>query len=192
MSVIVAVRKNGIAAIASDTQVSQGSIVVPAESRCYPPKIHSIAGAYVGVVGDIAHNNVLRSLSVAKPDLFNFQSGDEVFETLRKIYPLLRDEYFLDSGKNEDDQDYVPSQMHGLIVSAAGVYSFSGNRDVSEYTSFWATGSGMEFALGAAEALYTADLSALSIAQTAATIACKFDSSCGLPLECYQIELQTK
>jgi ATP-dependent HslUV protease, peptidase subunit HslV len=190
MSVIVAVRKDGMAAIAADTQVSQGPIIVPGADRCFPSKIHHIAGAYIGVVGSFAHHGVLRSLSRTKPELFNFESGDEVFETLRRIFPLLRDEYYLHTARNDDDEEYESSQMFGMLISAAGVFSFSNSRDVSGYARFWSSGTGMELAIGAMDAIYDSDRNALQVAEIGASTACKYDSSCGLPLESYELALK--
>ncbi|MCI0334693.1 MAG: MFS transporter [Planctomycetes bacterium] len=192
MSAIVAVRKEHFVAIAGDMQFVHGSITIPAQMCLYPRKIHNIAGAYVGVVGSVAHHNVLRSLSASKPELFNFDGADEIFETFRKIYPLLREDYHLVSKDEHEDQEYESSQMDGLVISKAGVFSFSGYREVSEYNSFWAAGSGRDFALGALEATYASGQSAKSIAEIAVKAACKFDSASGLPLESYEIELGSK
>jgi len=189
MSIIVAVRKDDSAVIAADLQVVQGDIVVPGEMRRYPRKIHSVAGAYVGLVGSIAHNNVFRSLTASKPELFNFRNGDEIFETFRRTHPILREEYFLHTNEDDKDQEYESSQLSGLIVCKAGIFSFMSYREVSEYETFWAAGSGMEIALGALEATYESRQSAKSIAEIAVRAACKFDSASGLPLESYELEL---
>ncbi len=189
MTVIVAVRKENTAAIACDSRVCQGNSVLPGEMRLYPQKIHKIGGAYVGIVGTMAHHSVLRSLSSTRPELFNFEGGDEIFETLRKIYPLLRDEYYLLVRQEHEDHEYETSQMTGLVISKVVIFSFSSYRDVSEYNSFWAAGSGIEYALGALEATYASGQSAKSVAEIAVRAACRFDSASGLPLESYELEL---
>jgi ATP-dependent protease HslVU (ClpYQ) peptidase subunit len=159
--------------------------------RLYPRKIHKIGGAYVGIVGSSAHHSVLRSLFASKPDLFDFGSADQVFETLRRIHPLLREEYFLLTSEDDKDQEYESSQLAGLVISSAGIFAFLSYREVSEYDSFWAAGSGRDYALGALEAAYTSGESAKSIAETAVRAACKFDSDSGLPLESYELKLAT-
>jgi ATP-dependent HslUV protease, peptidase subunit HslV len=189
MSTIVAVRKGNYAAIACDSLTGQGSVVVPGSMLRHSQKIHFIAGAYVGIVGSIGHHNVFGSLSKSNPGLFNFDGSDEVFETLRKIYPLLRDEYYLLSKVEHEDQEYESSQMAGLIISTGGIFSFSSYREVAEYDAFWASGSGRDVALGALEVAYASELGAKSVAETAVRAACKFDSYSDLPLVSYQLEL---
>jgi ATP-dependent HslUV protease, peptidase subunit HslV len=90
------------------------------------------------------------------------------------------------------DQEYESSQMSGLIVSKAGIFSFSSYREVTEYNSFWAAGSGVEYGLGALEATYQSEQSAKLIAETAVRAACKFDTSSGLPVVSYELELEEK
>ncbi len=90
---------------------------------------------------------------------------------------------------DNDDQPYESSQMSGLIISKGGVYSFFSHREVTQYETFWAAGSGTDYALGVLDALYNSDLDATSIAEAAVETACRFDSASGLPLESYQVEL---
>jgi len=190
MSIVVAVRKGKYAAIASDLQTTYGSTICPGEMRPYPRNIRRVGEAYIGLVGSIAHFTSLWSLVASKPDLFNFSSGDAIAETLRKIHPLLRDEYYLLTTEDDDNQEYESIQMDGLIVSKSGIYSFSSYREVSEYNMFWATGSGTEYSLGAMEATYATEQSAKKIAECGVNAACKFDTACGLPLESYELELE--
>jgi ATP-dependent protease HslVU (ClpYQ) peptidase subunit len=191
MSIIVAVRKGKLAAIASDFSTTFGSIVVPGEMRISPKKIHQVSGAYIGIEGLIAHQTVMKSLIHTKPQLFNLDSADAAAETLRKIHPLLREEYYLLTTEDDDNQEYESSQMSGLIVSKAGVFSFSSHREVAEYKSFWAAGSGIEYGLGALEAIYSSELGPKSIAEIAVRAACKFDSACGLPVDSYELQLES-
>jgi ATP-dependent HslUV protease, peptidase subunit HslV len=96
----------------------------------------------------------------------------------------------LSTKEDDKDQEYESSQLSGLVVSKAGIFSFSSYRDVSEYNCFWAAGSGMDFGLGAMEAIYESEQSAKAIAETAVRAACKFESSCSLPLESYELQLK--
>ncbi len=189
MTTIVAVRKGNTAAIAGDFQVSQGNTVVPGDMRIYPKKIHHIANAYIGIVGSTAHHSVLNSVARSKPELFNFENSEAVFETFRKLHPILRDQYYLVTSESDEDQEYESNQMSGLIISQGGVFSFFSYREVSEYESFWAAGSGMEYALGALYVTYSSRRTAISIAETAINAACKFDKDSGLPIESYEIAI---
>jgi len=190
MSTIVAVRREKLVAIAADFQSTYGDTIVPGEIQVSPRKIHNIAGAYVGIVGLMAHQNVMCSVAASKPDLFDFGSSEAIVDTLRKIHPILREEYHLLTSEDDDNQEYESSQMEGLVVSKAGVFSFDSYRGVTEYNSFWAAGSGRDYALGALEVAYASQESAKSIAEIAVRAACKFDTASGLPIECYELELE--
>ncbi|MFK8068233.1 MAG: MFS transporter [Gammaproteobacteria bacterium] len=191
MTIIVAVRKGKKAAIAADTQYSQGNTVVPGDMRSYPKKIHNVAGAYVGIAGTSAHHSVFRSLAANKPDLFNFDNAEAIFETFRRIHPILKKEYFVYTNESDGSQEYESNQMNGLIVSKGGIYSFFSYREIAEYRLFWACGSGKSYSLGALDALYTSRKPAKEIAELGVLSACKFDKSCGLPLESYEIDLES-
>lgn len=192
MSTIVVVRKNGVAAMAGDFQTCQGDITVPGALRVGPGKIHRVGEAFLGIVGSMAHQNVIRSLFINKPELFRLESYDEVFETLRRIQPLLCSDYYLRTDeRGEHDQEYESVQLSGLVISKGGIFSFGSHREVAEYNSFWAAGSGMEFALGALQIAYSAsDQDAKTLAENAVKAACVFDSGSGLPVESYQLTLQ--
>jgi ATP-dependent protease HslVU (ClpYQ) peptidase subunit len=190
MTIIVAVRKENSLAIAADSQANQGQLIDPGEMRRDSSKIQEIAGAYIGLVGSPAHDLVLRSLAASKPKLFNFDSADAIFETFRKIHPLLREEYYLVTTEGKDEeQEYESNHLTGLVMSRGGIFSFFSFREVSEHSFFWAAGSGMEYALGSLEATYKSRRSPKSLAETAVAAACKFDSGCGLPLNSYELEL---
>ncbi|MBX3607755.1 MAG: hypothetical protein KF788_20950 [Piscinibacter sp.] len=190
MTVIVALRKGHSAVIASDRQISHGEISVPGAIIRYPNKILAIDGAYIGLAGNIAHQSVLRSLIATHPELFDLSSAAGIFETFRRIHPLLRSEYHLLSKANDEAQEYESNHMEGLVISPGGVFSFLGYREVTEYGTYWAAGSGSSFALGALDALYAQRRSARAVAEAAVATACKFDTACGPPIESYEITLQ--
>jgi len=85
MSTMVVVRKGKSAAIAADFQVVDGDTIVPGEMRVSPRKIHHIGGAYLGIVGTMAHHNVMRSVAASNPDFLDFGDSDAIVATLRRI-----------------------------------------------------------------------------------------------------------
>ncbi|QDV74213.1 MFS transporter [Botrimarina mediterranea] len=190
MSTIVVVRNKRYAAIAADFQSSQGETIVPGSMRVGPGKIHRIGDACMGIVGSIAHQNAIHSLSTAQPELFRLNTRSEIFETLRDIQPRLCTEYFLRTDESADrEQEYDSIQMSGLILSKGGIFSFFSHREVTEYTSFWAIGSGAEFALGALHARYEQQACVKALAVSAVETACIFDFGTGPPVECHDMHL---
>lgn len=189
MSVVVAVRSGDRAVIAADTQYSRGNTLLPGEMSRSPSKLHAIGNAYIGIIGSSAHHNVVRSLLKRHPDVFDFTSADALFESLRTLQPILRDEYYLLAAEDDQDQEYESNQLHGLAVSPSGVFSFQSYREVSELDPFWAIGTGDEYALGALNAVYVDGKDPRQIAEAAVRAACRFDMSSGLPLQCCEVAL---
>jgi ATP-dependent protease HslVU (ClpYQ) peptidase subunit len=59
-----------------------------------------------------------------------------------------------------------------------------------EYSRFWATGSGCEFAIGSMESIFDqAGISAREVVERALAVACVFDDRSGEPIESDTIAL---
>jgi ATP-dependent HslUV protease subunit HslV len=82
----------------------------------------------------------------------------EVYETFRRLHPVLKEHAFLNPKEDEDDP-YESSQIQALIANSSGIYGVYSYREVFEFDRFWAAGSGRSFALGAMHALYESELS---------------------------------
>jgi len=69
-----------------------------------------------------------------------------------------------------------------MIVNPTGIYEIESYRSVSEYTRYWALGSGKRLAMGALHALYDKSDDIVEIACAAIAAACEFDDGCALPV----------
>lgn len=188
MSTIVAVRKNGRASIAADSLTSFGHT---RQNACYdraPDKILRFEDSFIGVVGSAAHQMVLESALSSLDSKVDLHTRMGIFETFRKLHPLLKDEYFLNP-KDEDDDDYESSRIDALIVNSAGIFGVFALREVFEYTRFWAIGSGSEYALGAMHAMYSQVSSAEDLALKGVEAGAEFDTSSAMPHTQYTIDL---
>ena len=107
---------------------------------------------YIGLCGSAAHQLVFESLLAKHGDL-DFSHKSAIFETFRKLHPILKEQHFLNP-KEEEDDPYESTQITALIANAHGIFGVFSMREVFEYTQFWAAGSGREFALGAMQARY--------------------------------------
>ena len=192
MTIIVATRKGNKAAIAADSQSSQGSIAVPGDMKQSDGKILAINGAYIGLAGNSAHLSVFRSVSESHPELIDFTTAESIFEMFRAIHPILKEQYHLITEEDDDDQEYESNQMAGVICSSGGIFSFLSYREITEHRYFWAAGSGIKFALGSLETAYRTKRDPKAIAELAVRIACKFDNHCGLPLESHTVEIERR
>lgn len=192
MSTIVAVRKNGCVCIAADTLTSFGDVKQSSDYELSHDKIFEYDGNYIGIVGSAAHDAVVRSLLWDNgADAYDFSSRMAIFESFRRIHPLLKEHYYLNP-KEDDDSPYESSRIDALIVNRHGMFSVFSLREVFEYSRFWAIGAGAEFALGAMFAAYGHFGEAAEIADAGVRAAAEFDSSSALPLTMYSVALDAE
>jgi ATP-dependent protease HslVU (ClpYQ) peptidase subunit len=115
----------------------------------------------------------------------------EVYETFRRLHPVLKEHAFLNPKEDEDDP-YESSQIPALIANGSGIYGVYSYREVFEFDRFWGAGSGRNFALGAMHALYDDALSAAEIARAGVAAGIEFDTSSGPPIVVHEFKLEGK
>ena len=120
--------------------------------------------------------------------LIDFSTKLGIFETFRKLHPILKEQHFLNP-KEEEDDPYESTQITALIANGHGIFGVYSMREVFEYTQFWAAGSGREFALGAMQAVYPRTRTAEAIAKVGVEAGAIFDKNSALPLTLYTLPL---
>lgn len=189
MSTIVAVIKNGQACIAADSLTSFGETKQAAEYVTDSEKIIRFApDNHLGIVGSAAHHLVLTNLIERHADKIDFGSRAHIFESMRLLHPILKEEYYLNS-KDEDDDAYESSRVDALIMNRSGIYGLYALREVDQYSRFWAVGSGADFALGAMRVAWEVYDDAEAIARAGIEAGAAFDNGSALPLSSYSLEL---
>ena len=189
MSTIVAVLKNRVASIAADSLTSFGDTKQAASYVTDYDKIIAFGDDnFIGIVGSAAHHLVMCDLVQRHADKIDFSSRLHIFESMRQLHPILKDEYFLNS-KDEDDDSYESSRVDALIMNRHGIFGLYSLREVDQYTRFWAVGSGADFALGAMQAAWEHYDDAAEIARIGIEAGACFDSSSALPLTQHSLEL---
>ena len=189
MSTIVAVLKNDVACIAADSLTSFGETRQAAEFVTDSDKILRFAGDnYIGIVGSAAHHLVMQNLLEKHADKIDFSDRFNIFESMRQLHPILKDEYYLNS-KDDDADSYESSRVDALIVNRSGIFGLYSLREVDQYSRFWAVGSGAEFALGAMKVAYDLLDDAESIARAGIEAGACFDCSSALPMTSYCLEV---
>lgn len=190
MTTIVAVRKNGVASIAADTLTTFGNTRLPSHLDASHDKILRIGDSYIGVCGSAAHHLVLENLLARTADI-RLDSKAHIYETFRKLHPLLKEECFLNPKEDEEDP-YESSQITALIANAHGIFGVYSMREVFEYTQYWAIGSGHEFALGALHHAYMHSDDATHIALAGVDAGIALDKNSAAPLTSYSVLLLDK
>jgi ATP-dependent protease HslVU (ClpYQ) peptidase subunit len=187
MSTIVVVKKNRHACIAADSLTTFGDTRKTAILDAAPEKIMTQGDSYVGIVGSAAHQMVIGSAFSGLDDL-NLHGREAIFESFRKLHPILKESYFLNP-KDEEGDAYESSHIDALIVNPSGIFGVYALREVFEYTRYWAVGSGAEFALGAMHALYDELDDPRAIARAGIEAGAEFDTGSAMPMTLYQVDL---
>ena len=95
-----------------------------------------------------------------------------------RLHEKMKDNYFIET-REDDDQPVESNQLDALIINKHGLYEIGSYREVNEYKTFWAIGSGRRLALGAMHGLYEQSLSAKEIVEAGVKAAAEFDDGCG-------------
>ena len=188
MSTVVVVKKAGKVCIAADSLTSFGDLKMGSGYDAAHDKIIKYQDCYIGIVGSAAHSLVMESILNDKDTEVDLSSRLGIFESFRKLHPVLKEKYFLNS-KDEDDDPYESTQIDGLIANPSGIFGIHSLREVSEYTKFWAIGSGSEYALGAMFALYDKCETAEEIAKAGVEAGAEFNNASAMPISSYSTDL---
>ncbi len=189
MSTIVVAQKNNRACIAADSLTTFGETRQSAEFVSDWDKIICFNGDnHIGIVGSAAHHLVILNIIQKHIDKVDFSSRISIFETIKTLHPILKEDYFLNS-KDEDNDSYESSQVDALILSRGGIFGLYSLREVEHYTRYWAIGSGADFALGAMKVAYENMDDAVDIALAGIEAGSCFDAGSSLPASHYVLEL---
>ncbi len=188
MTTIVIAKKNGQVAIGADTLTTFGDTRLADSYKRAHDKILRFQGSWIAVCGSSAHHLVLENIFAEMKEL-KLGSRAEIFETFRKIHPILKERCFLNP-KEEEDDPYESSQITALIANSSGIYGVYSYREVFDYDRFWAAGSGRNFALGAMYAGYGRAKNAAEVARAGVAAGIEFDKSSGAPYEVHTIKLK--
>ncbi len=191
MTTLVAVKKAGEVALASDSLVTFGDTRLP-HGYEDNDKLFHVGDSWVGMAGTTAHFPVLRrALHWLPPEDLLLNSRDEVFDTFLKIHPKLKEVFYLNT-KEEDTDPYESSQLTALIANPTGIYGVYSYREVFEFDRFWAIGSGRAFALGAMQASFERAATAREVAEIGVLAGCEFDKNSAGPVKAQTIQLKKK
>jgi ATP-dependent protease HslVU (ClpYQ) peptidase subunit len=188
MTTIVVVRKGDTAVIAADTLTTFGTTrLAPAYDR-HPQKITQYGDSFIGVAGSAAHQLVLENVLERTANL-DFRGKGAIYESFRRLHPVLKDEAFLNP-KEEEDDPYESSQMTVMVANPTGIYAVYSMREVFEFDRFWAIGSGRDFALGAMFTAFDKSKSPVAVAQAGIAAGAEFDTGTSAPVTLHEVRLE--
>ena len=188
MTTIVVVRKGDTAVIAADSLTTFGTTrLAPVYDR-YPQKVTAYGDSFIGVAGSAAHQLVLENVLERTPNL-DFHGKAAIYESFRRLHPVLKDEAFLNP-KEEEDDPYESSQMTVMVANPWGIFGVYSMREVFEFERFWAIGSGRDFALGAMFVVYERAKSAREVADAGVAAGAEFDTGTSPPVTLHEVRLR--
>lgn len=189
MTTIAVVRKNGIAAIASDTLTKWGSAKESATYIANHEKILQVGENYLAITGSATFKLILRDYFGGSANDVRLNTTAEIFRVWNRLHAALKERYFL--LPEEDKEDALESsRLDVLIANPHGIFGVSGHRTVQEFSRFYAYGTGSDYALGALYSAYEDPArDARALACHAVEAAAEFDDCTGMPLNCFTIPL---
>lgn len=188
MSTTAIAKKNGYAAIGADTLALLGSVKESAEYIQNHSKIIKVGESYIGCIGHASNELVLTSYFSRLDKIPLLDSPQNIFEAACKLHKSLKEDYFLNTTENDDDE-FESSQVDCLIANPSGIFGLYSLRSVQEYSKFYALGSGQKFALGAMRAVYQKATSAEEVVRAGLEAAVDFDDGSGAPIEILTVKL---
>jgi len=186
MTTLAIVRKGDDIVIAADSLTTFGDTRLSADYDLTSDKIVHYRGTYIGLCGSAAHQLVFESM-LRRQEPLDFSDKFAIFETFRKLHPILKEQHFLNP-KEEEDDPYESTQITALIANAHGIFGVYSMREVFEYSRFWAVGSGREFAIGAMNAMYARLKTAEAVARIGIEAGCEFDKNSSMPMSLYSLK----
>jgi ATP-dependent protease HslVU (ClpYQ) peptidase subunit len=188
VSTIVVVRKNGAVALAADTLWKDGATMQRASRLVNHSKILSVGDSFVAFTGSGAWAHVLGQYFARLKRPPQLGSVSEIYETVLRMKSVLEDRYGVNPNDRDND-DFETSRFCLLVANGRGAFGVYPDRSVSEFSTFYAFGSGYRVALGAMHVAYDSALSARDVARAGIEAAAEFDEDTGLPIEVVQVEL---
>ncbi len=184
MSIVVAVKKPTGSAIAADTLGTHHDLRISSQNRVNHHKICTYGESFVGLVGDSAIRCVFNNIYRLHPKRLKFGNSAEIFDTFLALHKVLKSRYYINTAEDDTSNFFEPSPICALILNTHGLFHVMCDRNVSEYSRYFAIGAGYELALGAMHALYERCDDPAVIARAGVEAACEYSAHCGLPIDC--------
>lgn len=189
MSVITVVRKNGFVAIAADTMSKNGTTRETATYIINHDKIWQVGDSFAVISGPTSAKLALQHYFATLPEAPALTDVKAIYSAWLAVHQALQDNYFLDVSQDTEGA-FESAQMDVLIANSKGIFGVSAHRSVQEFSKFYASGRGDEYAMGAMYATYAEESkSAEAIARLGVEAAAEFCDSVGLPVTSRAIKL---
>lgn len=150
MSVVVAIKKDGIIYMGADSQVSRGgtrtTLSNPNNYKIWP--VRDVDNCLMGSVGTLRANNIIKVANDLIPEIVDVKDAVSFGFIVKSLVPRMFDE--LDEYKvlAKDNDDVIHMDASFLFAYHDRLYSIDRYGSVIEVDDFCAIGSGANEALG--------------------------------------------
>lgn len=180
MSTVLAACDAAEIVIGSETLLTQGETRL-SDGYGHNPKIYTVADSCIGLTGTVAHYTALIQALRDLGEQCQLWGAEQVFATFTKVHKKLKDDYFLNPKKQQDDA-YESNHISAMVANGSGIFGVYAHREVLSFDRFWANGSGRGYALGAMHATWAAgggQPCAQTVARAGLAAAMEFDRASG-------------
>jgi ATP-dependent protease HslVU (ClpYQ) peptidase subunit len=188
MTTIVVAKKGGTVAIGADSLTTFGDTRLADHHKRVHDKILKVGDTLIALCGSSAHFVVMENVFQKAGAGLDFSGRSAIYETFRKLHPLLKEHAFLNP-KEEDDDPYESSQITALVANATGIYGVYSYREVFDFDRFWAAGSGRNFALGGMYSAFERAKTAEEVVRAGLDAGCEFDKNSAGPYEIHSLRI---
>ena len=191
MSIAVAVKLRGQLVLATDSKRTFGSGAVP-EANLSDTKIRKVGSAYLATTGWGIYSNILDDYLAGKRRA-RLTDRENIFSFFRLFWKELHERYsFVNDQRGDDDSPFGDLDASFLIINPRGIFSVACDMSVTEFSQYYAIGSGAPYALGAVHALLDGARSAEALAKHAVEAACALDIYCGGEISMDRVKARKK
>lgn len=181
MSIAVAVRKGNEIVIAADCLSVFGGLRVSPENH-RAEKIRKVGASYLATTGWGLYDNILDHFLASKKKLPALSDKNSIFSFFIKLWKELHDRYHMvnDQAAEEEKSPFGDIDATFMVINPDGIFQISCDLSITEFTQYYAIGSGSDFALGALHVLYDVEgCDAETLARRAVEAAIAFNVNCG-------------
>jgi ATP-dependent HslUV protease subunit HslV len=190
MSIIAAVRSTDAITIAADSLAVFGEgLIVPANNArvC---KLMRIGDAVLGGTGWAVYDDIIDHHLADKPPP-SLNNRRDIYAFFLDLWSVLREKYTLVNDQAASkDTPFGDLDASFLVASPGGLFKVSSDLGVTEFTRWYAVGSGSEYAMGAMHALRDRVDEDAVLVTHACQAAIDMDAHCGGDIDIIQIECQ--
>jgi ATP-dependent protease HslVU (ClpYQ) peptidase subunit len=191
MSIAVAVKSKGRVVIACDTKRTFGSGQIT-EANLTDVKVRKAGAAYLATTGWGLYSNILDDYLASRR---NVRLGDQrsIFAFFRVFWKELHARYsFVNDQRPDDESPFGDLDASFLITNSNGIFSVACDMSVTEFSQYYAIGSGAPYALGALHALYHDGVDPEQVARKAVAAAIALDIYCGGATTVFSVAARAK